>query len=185
MNALRTGLILVLILLCSQVLNGELYSWIDKKGVRHYSNDPPPKDEKVSGMIVWKQSKTTDNQDTIKVDRTDDTTDTDTLKNPVVIKGMEENKVDVTEVKPIEKKVQRRKIPKVTIYTTPTCGYCRLAKAFFKENKVSYTEYDVSQPSDGREQFDEMGGRGVPLIMVGERRFDGWNEEEVRSTLGL
>ncbi|PIP86724.1 NrdH-redoxin, partial [Candidatus Campbellbacteria bacterium CG22_combo_CG10-13_8_21_14_all_43_18] len=27
---------------------------------------------------------------------------------------------------------------KVTIYTTPSCVYCKMTKAFFKENDVQY-----------------------------------------------
>ncbi len=29
---------------------------------------------------------------------------------------------------------------KITIYTTPTCVYCKMAKAFFKEHNVTYEE---------------------------------------------
>lgn len=31
----------------------------------------------------------------------------------------------------------------VTIYTTPTCGYCKMAKEYFTANNVHYTEYNV------------------------------------------
>jgi hypothetical protein len=32
----------------------------------------------------------------------------------------------------------------VEIYTTPTCGYCRMAKQLLARKNVSYTELDVS-----------------------------------------
>jgi arsenate reductase-like glutaredoxin family protein len=32
---------------------------------------------------------------------------------------------------------------KVTIYSTPTCTYCQLAKQFFGENNVQYEESAV------------------------------------------
>ena len=53
----------------------------------------------------------------------------------------------------------------VTIYTTPSCGYCKVAKEFFRTQHVSFTEYNVA--SDQR-KADEMvrksGQMGVPVI---------------------
>ena len=40
---------------------------------------------------------------------------------------------------------------KVEIYSTPTCHYCHMAKDFFKENDIPYTEYDVASDIAKRE----------------------------------
>ena len=40
-------------------------------------------------------------------------------------------------------------MPKVKIFTTPTCGYCRHTKVFFKEHGVAYTEADVAVDTTG------------------------------------
>ena len=32
----------------------------------------------------------------------------------------------------------------VTIYTTPTCSYCKLSKEFFEKNGIAYTEHNVA-----------------------------------------
>jgi len=34
---------------------------------------------------------------------------------------------------------------KVTIYTTPTCVYCKMTKEFFKQNNIVYEEKDVAR----------------------------------------
>ncbi|MDP2735824.1 MAG: glutaredoxin family protein, partial [bacterium] len=39
----------------------------------------------------------------------------------------------------------------VTIYTTPTCVYCKAAKEFFKENNVEYEEKDVAADEAARD----------------------------------
>lgn len=56
---------------------------------------------------------------------------------------------------------------KITIYTTPTCAYCKMTKAFFKEHNVAYEERDVSSDAAAR---DEMIGKSnqmaVPVIDV-------------------
>ena len=44
---------------------------------------------------------------------------------------------------------------KVSIYTTPTCVYCREAKEFFKENNISYEEYNVLTDIDKRKEMIE------------------------------
>jgi len=57
----------------------------------------------------------------------------------------------------------------VTIYTTPTCVYCKMAKAFFAEQKVEYTEKDVVTDMKAREEMVQKSGQlGVPVIDVGD-----------------
>ena len=41
---------------------------------------------------------------------------------------------------------------KVEIYSTPTCHYCHMAKDFFDENKVAYTEYNVASDLEKRKE---------------------------------
>lgn len=58
---------------------------------------------------------------------------------------------------------------KVTIYTTPTCPYCQMAKAFLKEQKVEYTEKNVATDVQARQEMLEKSGQmGVPVIEVGD-----------------
>lgn len=67
---------------------------------------------------------------------------------------------------------------KVAIYTTPTCTYCRQTKEFFKQNQVTYDEYDVATDAVRRkEMMDKSGQMGVPVITVSGA--DGANEEVV------
>ena len=57
----------------------------------------------------------------------------------------------------------------VKIYSTPSCGYCKMAKEYFTENKVAYTEYDVAADEEKRnEMITTTGQMGVPVIMIGE-----------------
>lgn len=57
----------------------------------------------------------------------------------------------------------------VKIYSTPSCGYCKMAKEYFTENKVAYTEYDVAADEERRnEMITTTGQMGVPVIMIGE-----------------
>ena len=55
----------------------------------------------------------------------------------------------------------------VTIYTTPTCGFCHMAKNWMKEKGINYKEIDVStDPSAAQEMVSKSGQMGVPVIDV-------------------
>lgn len=78
----------------------------------------------------------------------------------------------------------------VTIYTTPTCGFCKMTKEFFKEYSVEYNEHDVSQDSQkAQEMVDLSGQMGVPVVVIGEGEDQeiivGFDEGKLKETLGL
>jgi glutaredoxin 3 len=53
----------------------------------------------------------------------------------------------------------------VTIYTTPTCPYCQLAKAYLAERGVQFQERDVAaDPAAAAEVVARTGQRAVPVI---------------------
>jgi glutaredoxin-like YruB-family protein len=72
----------------------------------------------------------------------------------------------------------------VTIYTTPTCGYCRVAKDYFRTNDVPFTEYDVSADQrKAEEMVRKSGQRGVPVIDVHGKVIVGFNRPEIEKAL--
>ncbi|MDP4010395.1 MAG: Uxx-star family glutaredoxin-like (seleno)protein [Candidatus Spechtbacteria bacterium] len=74
----------------------------------------------------------------------------------------------------------------VTIYTTPTCHYCHMAKEFFQENNVEYIEHDVAKDMKAREEMVQMSGQmGVPVIQVGDEIIVGFNKEALQEMLGI
>ena len=76
--------------------------------------------------------------------------------------------------------------PQVTIYTTPTCHFCHAAKDSFNENKVKFTEYDVARDLAKRQEMVQKSGQmGVPVININDRLVIGFDEEQLRSLLGL
>ncbi|MBT8508377.1 glutaredoxin [Methanomicrobiaceae archaeon CYW5] len=58
-------------------------------------------------------------------------------------------------------------MPKVTIYTTANCQYCRLTKAFFQKHGVEYEEIDVgTDTAAAAEMVEKSGQYGVPVTIV-------------------
>lgn len=65
---------------------------------------------------------------------------------------------------------------KVVMYATDWCPYCARARAHFRKHGIDYVEFDIEKSASARAQHQRLGGRGVPLILVGERRMNGFSE---------
>jgi len=74
----------------------------------------------------------------------------------------------------------------VTIYSTPSCIHCQHAKEFFKENSIDYTDYDVSQDQEKRQEMVEKSGQmGVPVIFVGDEMIVGFDKDKLSQLLEM
>lgn len=74
----------------------------------------------------------------------------------------------------------------VTIYTTPTCVYCKMTKEFFAKNNVKYEEKDVSTDAQAREQMIEKSGQfGVPVIDVDGAIIIGFDQSRLKEVLHI
>ena len=74
----------------------------------------------------------------------------------------------------------------VTIYSTPTCVYCNMAKTFFKANDVNYTEFNVATDlAKRKEMIDKTGQMGVPVIDANGEVIVGFDKPKLRSVLGI
>ena len=74
----------------------------------------------------------------------------------------------------------------VTIYSTPTCVYCNMAKTFFKANSISYTDCNVATDLDKRkEMIDKTGQMGVPVIDLDGEVIIGFDEPKLKEKLGI
>lgn len=72
----------------------------------------------------------------------------------------------------------------VTVYTSPTCGYCKQAKAFLAENGVPYIERDVSVDKGAQKALEELGAMGVPVIVVGTEIIRGFDKGRLETLFG-
>ena len=59
---------------------------------------------------------------------------------------------------------------KVEIFSTESCHFCHMAKEFFKENGIAFTDYNVGVDTTKRaEMLDKSGQMGVPVIIIDEK----------------
>ncbi len=74
----------------------------------------------------------------------------------------------------------------VTIYSTPSCHFCHMAKDFFKENNIAYTEHDVASDLEKRKEMVEKSGQmGVPVIIIEDELTVGFDKPKIAKMLGL
>jgi len=71
----------------------------------------------------------------------------------------------------------------VALYATQWCGYCRKARELLKEQNVSFVEYDIEQSEEARRRHAELGGTGVPLLIVRGTVIRGYNREAILTAL--
>ncbi len=74
----------------------------------------------------------------------------------------------------------------VTVYSTPTCHFCHMAKDFFKANGIPFVEYDVASDITKRKEMMEKSGQmGVPVIIIEDQLIVGFNKPEIAKLLEL
>jgi glutaredoxin len=142
---------LLIILIAAFPLHAEIYKWIDADGNIHYT-DTPPENQRQSLEITGKIS-SYDSPEILPADSTQNATSA-ALKS-----GTDKS----------------AKNKRVLMYSAAWCGVCKTAKKYFTEKNIRYTEYDIDTNPKAKAEFDKMGGRGVPVILVGNRRMNGFS----------
>ena len=74
----------------------------------------------------------------------------------------------------------------VTVYTTPTCVYCKATKQFFADNGVEYSEKNVVEDEAARTEMIEKSGQlGVPVIDIDGKIVIGFNKKRFIELLNI
>lgn len=76
------------------------------------------------------------------------------------------------------------KTPRITLYSTRRCPHCQQAKAWLRQRGLRFQEFDIERNPRAFKAFQRLGGRGVPVILVGDKRVDGFDPRRLRQLLG-
>ena len=72
----------------------------------------------------------------------------------------------------------------VTLYSTPSCSYCRLAKDYLRKHKIPFSEYNVaSNQAKADEMVRKSGQMGVPVLDINGRILVGFRPEAIEKAL--
>lgn len=130
-----------------------VYKWTDENGRVHFTDTPP----------------TAENTESV------DLSHINTYDAPSKIF------IDKTLARPTE--IHSKKSARVTVYSTTWCGVCVKAKKWLKANRIKFREYDVETSKKGRRDYKKLKGTGVPIIMVGQQRMNGFSPSRMRKML--
>ena len=72
----------------------------------------------------------------------------------------------------------------VTIYSTPSCIYCKMAKQFFKEHNVAYTDHNVQDDMKAQQEMIAKSHQlGVPVIDIDGEIYVGFDRNAIAQAL--
>jgi glutaredoxin len=147
-------LLVLLLALLAFPLNAELYKWVDKNGVVNYS-DIKPENISSKRIIIDEQPIAKPKSKVIKFKPF--LTSIKTKENPL---------------KPINKKL--------VMYSASWCGYCKKARGYFYDNNIKFKEYDIETNPTAKRKYKNLGGSGVPLIVMGNKKMQGFSEAQFK-----
>jgi thioredoxin 1 len=75
---------------------------------------------------------------------------------------------------------------KVKVFSTPTCPYCHMVKAYLKDKKIAFEDIDVSQDQNqARAMVERSGEMGVPQLWIDDQIVIGFNKPVIDELLSL
>ncbi len=80
-----------------------------------------------------------------------------------------------TSARPANTEIRDARPDEVVMYGTPNCGYCKQARAHLQRRGIPYLEKDVSSNPQAESEWRALGGRGVPLTIMGSHQLTGFS----------
>ncbi len=153
-----TTLLVACFLLVGLSAHGEIYKWTDEQGRVHFSDKAPE-----SGVV-------------------------EPIGDQLIInsyQGSEVTTAGFLDQRDAQRKEEARlKRPSVVMYSAVWCGVCKRARQFFYANKIPFSEYDVETSAKGKKDFASLKGRGVPIIVMGKKRMNGFDTVRFKQLYG-
>jgi alkyl hydroperoxide reductase subunit F len=76
-------------------------------------------------------------------------------------------------------------MPKVTVYSTQNCPYCRMVKAFLDRQGVKYMSFDVGTDKEQAKKMIEVSGQyGVPVVTIDDEVIVGFDVRRLTELFG-
>ena len=76
--------------------------------------------------------------------------------------------------------------PRIIIFTTPSCPWCRKTKQYLRDRGFSFKEVNVLQYKSAVNDIQRMTGQtGVPVVVINNRPVVGFNRAKIDRLLGI
>jgi glutaredoxin len=158
---MRIVLTIITLLLSFSLAEAEVYQWIAEDGSVTFKDTPPLVSKKKKRVKVYNDSDfaPAPPQQPVSEWRGDKKT---TVSAPVTVPA---NKA--------------RFGGTVEIYVTDRCGYCKQALSYLKSKGIPYVAHNIEKDSSAKQRYNELGGHGVPLIIIGSNKMSGFSPKSL------
>ncbi len=62
--------------------------------------------------------------------------------------------------------MEERRMKKIEVYTSDTCGQCVKLKEILKEKGLVYTEHNISSNLEAKRELIRMGYMSIPVMVI-------------------
>ncbi len=77
------------------------------------------------------------------------------------------------------------KTKQVTVYSTPTCPYCRQVKDYLSQKGIEFADHNVASDLEARNSMVQKSGQlGVPVVDIDGQIVIGFNRSKIDELLG-
>jgi glutaredoxin-like YruB-family protein len=155
---MRIVLVVITLLLACSSANAEMYKWTADDGSVTFKDTPPPASKKRKKVKVYSDSSFT----------------------PAPAQQPTPEQRNEKKSTPVEQAASAKKTRfsgTVEMYVTDWCGYCKQAQKYMKSHNIPYVAYDIEKDSGAKQRHKELGGNGVPLIIIGANKMSGFSPE--------
>ena len=72
----------------------------------------------------------------------------------------------------------------IELYVTDWCPHCKNAEGYIRKMGYPYVKYDIEKDSAAKKRSEGYPGRGVPLVVVGDKNFRGFSGDTLEYYMG-
>lgn len=160
-------IILAVQLAVNSSVAGEMYQWIAEDGSVTFKDTPPPASKKHKKLKVY--------------------TDADFAPSPQpqpAGSGSTRHPEVGSSLPTGSKPKKERFTGNIEMYVTSWCPTCKKAEKYIAEKNYPVEIYDIEKDKIANSRYQELGGHGVPLILVGSKRMSGFSAQLLEQYLG-
>jgi len=140
-------------------VRADIYKWVDENGTIHLS-DSPPHEIVSTGRVELVPTLESDPQ----------------IIQPIE-KQTRKTSGNTDPVAPAPRITKSHKTPKVELYTTAWCVYCRKAREFFRSRGIAFIEYDIEKDENAARRKNQLTDRnGIPFAVINGKQIHGFDQ---------
>lgn len=158
-------IIIASLLLSFSSANAEMYKWVADDGSVTFKDTPPPASKKAKKVRVYNEN---------------DFDPAPPYQPEQVKRGTQKSAPLIAQAATTK---NERFNGTVEIYLTEWCGYCKQALRYMDSKGVPYVAYDIEKDNAAKTRHKELGGRGVPLIIIGPNKMSGFSQKTMERYL--